>query len=111
MDAELREMFFTEESKARRVARKTLMIGTNNKKHICETLRLIYDEVYELPDSDSKFIMTELLVEAIVMAKKMQDRLSYYQKTYQDNTGNKAINIIRLPGSRTRSKKRRLRIV
>ena len=111
MEKELKDIFFLEETKDKHMARKSLMIGANNKKHICETLRLIYDEVYELPDSESKDAMTELLVEALLMAKKMQNRLSYYQKTYKDNTGNKAINIFRIPGSVSRSKKRRLRTV
>lgn len=87
-----------------------LKYHTNNKKHICETIRLIYDYVYELPDGDAKESMTELLIDAITMAKKMQDRLVYYQKTYHDDTGNKAVTIVGLTGVRSRSVMRKARI-
>lgn len=80
-----------------------LKYHTNNKKHICETLRMIYDEVYLLPEGKTKHTMTELLVDAMIMGKKMQDRLSYYQKTYKDNTGNKAESIVGLTGVKARS--------
>ena len=83
--------------------KKNLITGTNNKKHICETLRLIYDEIHDLKDNED---ITELLVDALIMAKKMQERLSYYQKTYNDNTGNKAEDIAGLAGCRIRSKMR-----
>jgi len=87
-------------------ARDSLMYHANNKKHICETLRMIYDFVYIMPESPSKKRMTELLVDAMLMGKKMQDRLSYYQKTYKDNTGNKAENIVGLTGVRYLAKMR-----
>lgn len=90
--------------------RQQLMYHTNNKKHICETIRLIYDYVYELPNGETKDAMTELLVDAISMAKKMQDRLVYYQKTYNDNTGNKADSIVGLEGVRARSVMRKARM-
>ena len=89
--------------------RGQLMYHTNNKKHICETLRMIYDVVYILPESDAKKEMTELLIDAFTMGKKMQDRLSYYQKTYKDNTGNKASSIVGLTGVRNRSRMRKAR--
>ena len=94
--------------RTRRYAKKNLITGTNNKKHICETLRLIYDEIHDLPDNED---VTELLVDALIMAKKMQERLSYYQKTYNDNTGNKAEDIIGLAGCRNRSKMRKARLL
>lgn len=97
-----------ESVKERHYAKKSLITGTNNKKHICETLRLIYDEIHGLEGSE---VITELLVDAMVMAKKMQNRLSYYQKTYKDNTGNKAIDIIGLAGCRNRNKMRKARTV
>lgn len=92
----------------RRAARKSLINGVNTKKHICETLRLVYDEIENVPHTQQT---VELLVDAMVMAKKMQDRLSYYQKKYNDNTGNKAINIVRLIGVRDRNKRRKARII
>ncbi|MBU2052604.1 hypothetical protein KKH13_05345 [Patescibacteria group bacterium] len=98
-----------EDLREREIARRSLFYGTNNKKHICETLRMVHDYVYEMPDGEVKEKMTELLIDAMVMAKKMQDRLSYYQKTYKDNTGNKAINIVGLAGVRARAKMRKAR--
>lgn len=90
-------------------AKDSLMYHTNNKKHICETLRMIYDEVHELPKTDHKDRATELLIEAMMMAKKMQNRLHYYQTKYHDNTGNKAKNIIGLTGVRARTIMRKKR--
>jgi len=91
----------------REVARKSLLYGTNNKKHICETIRMICDEIYDVPNNEK---IMELLIDAMEMAKKMQDRLSYYQKAYKDNTGNKADNIVYLTGVIARAKMRKARI-
>lgn len=96
-----------EDIKQRKYARASLICGTNNKKHICETLRMIHDEIYDMPNKER---VVELLIDAMVMAKKMQNRLSYYQKTYKDNTGNKAIHIVGLEGVRERSKMRKARL-
>ena len=94
-------------------ARKDLIQGTNNKKNICETLRLIYDEIYSIEfDSGNLQALNEtekLLIDAIIMAKKMQNRLSYYQKKYKDNTGNKASSIIGLTGVNARGRMRKAR--
>lgn len=92
----------------RHFAKKSLITGTNNKKHICETLRLVYDEIHDMPDNEK---ITELLIDAMIMAKKMQNRLSYYQKTYNDNTGNKAVDIVGLSGVRARNKMRKARTI
>lgn len=89
--------------------RDQLIHHTNNKKHLCETLRLIYDLVHPMPESETKTEMTELLIDAFTMGKKMQDRLSYYQKTYKDNTGNKAGSIVGLTGVNARSRMRKAR--
>jgi hypothetical protein len=84
----------------------SLKYHTNNKKHICETIRMIYDQVYNLPESESKTIMTELLVDSMQMAKKMQNRLYYYQKTYKDATGQLGSEFVSITGTRSRSKMR-----
>jgi len=86
--------------------RNLLMYHTNNKYHICEMLRMIYDHVDLMPRSRAKKAMTELLIDATTSAKKMQDRLHYYQKKYHDDTGNKAQGIVGLKGVRARSKMR-----
>jgi len=98
----------------RKEAKESLIRGANNKKHICETLRLIYDEVYatEITDQNAYSLkeMEKLLIDAMMMAKKMQQRLSYYQKKYKDNTGNKGKHI-GLTGVRSKSKMRKARII
>ena len=90
-------------------ARESLIRGANNKKHICETLRMIYDEMYWHFDGQVDERITELLIDAMIMAKKMQNRLAYYQKTYKDNTGNKAQDIVGLTGVRARAEIRKAR--
>jgi hypothetical protein len=88
-----------------------LKYHTNNKKHICETLRMAYDWVDRLPEGEEKKGITELLVDAMQMAKKMQNRLYYYQKTYSDDTGQLGSEFISLTGTRARAKMRQDRRV
>jgi len=64
-----------------------------------------------MPEGEVKTSMTELLIDAMIMAKKMQERLSYYQKIYNDNTGNKASSIVGLTGVRERARMRKARII
>ena len=87
--------------KERRMARKSLMTGANIFRSICEVLREIYDVVHEL-DEEPKEKITELLVDAMVMAKKMDNRLGYYHKTYQDTTGRAGKGLVRIHGTSAR---------
>jgi len=64
-----------------------LVKGVSKELGICETLRNVYDLVYEMPDSEVKTQMTEKLIDALHMGKKMGDRLTYYAQTYKDPTG------------------------
>jgi hypothetical protein len=97
-------------SSLRGPAKKTLIYGTNRFKCICETLRLIYDEIYDMEEGEKKEKITDLLVDAMVMGKKMHQRLEYYKTTYpQDTTGHNAKNLQRIPGSSARAKMRRAR--
>ena len=66
---------------------KDLVIGVSREIGICETLRNVYDLVYEMPDGEIKQQMTEKLIDALLMGKKMGDRLTYYAQTYKDPTG------------------------
>lgn len=68
-------------------AKNNLTRGTNRHYVMCEAIRLIYDDVYELPDGEKKTRMTERLVDMMIMSKNMSDRLHYYRETYQDKTG------------------------
>jgi len=75
----------------------SLMKEANREMGICEKLRTIYDVVYTLPESEQKTNITEQLVDALLMAKKMSDRFAYYVETYHDSTGHqgrhlKAVN-------------------
>lgn len=65
-------------------ARVSLTRGSNNWSCICETLRTIYDSIHSLEDLTLKESITEKLVDAFIMAKKMNGRLVYYVDTYED---------------------------
>ena len=90
----------------RKFARESLTKEANAYKYICETLRLIYDEVYKIPNNE---VIVELLVDAMMMAKSMQDRLIYYKEKYHDESGSSGKNIERLFGTQERKKMRRAR--
>lgn len=90
-------------------ARANLTGGLNSMRGICEVLRLIYDEVYKLEDEEAKKKITDLLVEATLMAKKMHNRLVYYKTTYNDTTGHNLKNLEMLTHNRERLKMRRER--
>jgi hypothetical protein len=77
----------------RQELRNSLIRGANRELVICEQLRRVYDSVYELPEGKLKEQITEKLVDAFVMAKKMGDRLTYYNETYHDTTGNQGDNL------------------
>lgn len=80
-------------------AKWSLICDTNSHECICEKLRSIYDLVHDLPESEFKGKVTELLIDALIMGKKMSERLIYYQKTYDDDTGNKAEDLKFIHGS------------
>jgi hypothetical protein len=96
---------------SRDYARKELMYEINSRQTVCETLRLIYDEVYELPNDDRKEKIVELLIDGIMLAKKMQNRLRYYRETYNDHTGSDGESIKRIYGCKVRVKMRRARTI
>jgi glycerol-3-phosphate cytidylyltransferase-like family protein len=89
--------------------KKSMMCGANSRMGICEKIRFVYDEVYEIEDSDRRNKITELLVDVMVMAKKMDDRLCYYQKKYREGSGNKGRNLVKLTGVEGRKNFRRSR--
>lgn len=79
---------------------------------ICETIRHIYDLVYDLPENDFKKQITEGLITTLLMAKKISDRLAFYAKKYQDPTGSWGEHLVRQRNNTIRSlqKKRGSRI-
>lgn len=90
-------------------ARRTLMYQANSHQCICETLRMIYDDVHDLPDKEKVERMRENLVDAVIMAKKMAERLDYYYKTYADKTGHSGKQLVGLQNTNQKLKMRRAR--
>jgi len=83
---------------ARLLKRATIMSLTTQANAyigICEKMRLIYDVVYQMTETELRDKIIEGLVDSMIMAKKMSDRLIYYQQTYQDKTGHKAQNLVK----------------
>lgn len=93
----------------RNKAKFSLIKKINTVLGICEQLRLIYDNVCFIKDEKLKEKITVQLITALIMAKKMSDRLSYYHKTYNDKTGHNAKNLISLERNKRRVKMRRER--
>jgi hypothetical protein len=79
----------------RKTVRWDLMKGAGGHYVLCEVLRLVYDEIYNLPKKKRDKI-TGLLVDGMVMSKKMSDRLHYYRETYGDKTGHKGRHLRRV---------------
>lgn len=76
---------------------------------ICEQLRFIYDTVHQLPDGEIKGDLTEKLIDAYNMAKKMNSRLAHYKRMYIDKTGHRGKSLIKLQHTKAREKIRRER--
>jgi hypothetical protein len=90
-------------------ARRTLMYQANSHQCICETLRMVYDDVHDLPNKEKVERMRENLVDAVLMAKKMAERLDYYYRTYADKTGNQGKKLVMLLDTNQKLKIRRAR--
>lgn len=78
----------------REAVKINLITGVNRQLGICEQLRIIYDSVYKLPDGELKNKITDGLVDAMIMAKKMGDRLLYYHDLTHDETGHEGRNLV-----------------
>lgn len=90
-----------------------LFKGVSKELGICETIRNVFDIVFEMPESEVKTQMTEKLIDALHMGKKMGDRLTYYAKTYKDPTGALGEHLVHQSNDSIRSLngKRRIRLV
>lgn len=95
--------------RTRQLARQTLMYQVNSHQCICETLRMIYDEIHDMKDEEKRKRMLNLLIDGVIMAKKMASRLDYYYKTYADKTGHSGKKLILLPNTRKKLQIRRAR--
>jgi hypothetical protein len=91
-------------------ARRTLMYQANSHQCICETLRMVYDDVHDLSDKERVDRIRDNLVDAVMMAKKMAERLDYYYKTYADKTGNQGKKLVGLHNTSKKLQIRKARI-
>lgn len=94
----------------RRIAKEAFSHGASNYLTICEQIRFIYDTVYQLPDGEMKDDITEKLIDAFHMGKKMNSRLARYKKETGSVTGSAGSNLIRLKDTEERARIRGLRI-
>ena len=90
----------------------SLLRGVSREMGICETIRGVYDSVHELPDGELKKQMTEKLIDALWMAKKIADRLAFYYEKYHDKTGSWGTHLVQQDKTYRRllAKKRKERV-
>ena len=101
-----------EDEHIRARTRESLVRATGVLLGICEQIRFVYDTVEEAdlsPKLKEKF--TDQLIDAMIMAKKMQARLIYYRKNYDDRTGSNRTNLPRLQGNTARMRMRKARVI
>jgi hypothetical protein len=77
----------------RQAIKNSLIRESNRELTICEQLRRVYDSVDSIKNQKLKKEITEKLVDAFLMAKKMGERLTYYYEKYHDETGRQGENI------------------
>lgn len=84
------------------------LISAHASRHltICEQLRFVYDDVVQLPEGEIKDSLTEKLIDAINMAKKMNDRLVVYKKKEAKDSGSGGAHLIDLEHTGERRKLR-----
>lgn len=87
------------------------MTGTDIFLGICEVFRFIYDKIEDMEDEKLRDEISELLVDAMFMAKKMNKRMRYYRDKYGDFTGSGGKNLKHVPGDNSRRKMRKMRVV
>lgn len=73
---------------------------------ICEQLRFIYDDVAQLPDGELKDSMTEKLVDAMIMGKKINARLVEYKKEVGKYSGASGAHLNKLTDTKERKRLR-----
>ena len=73
---------------------------------ICEQIRFIYDSVAQMEDGELKDDITEKLIDAIAMGKKMNSRLRILTRKYVDPNGHHGQSLIKLNNNLLRKKMR-----
>ncbi len=80
----------------RKWAFDNLTAQANGHYVICEVLRLIYDELYDLPDEKKKIRLMDLILDVFIMSRKISDRLLYYRAEYKDRSGSRGRHLRRV---------------
>jgi hypothetical protein len=101
-DEKLKEKNF----KTREFHLNTLKSQAHYLLTLCEQLRFVYDDVAQLPDGELKDSMTEKLVDALIMAKRMNGRLVDYKKTVGKYSGAHGAHLIHLTDTKKRKRLR-----
>ena len=81
---------------AREITKQSLIFEVSKRLTICEELRFIYDTVNQIEDKEIKEVITEQLIDAMIMAKKMDSRLGEYRKAEERKPGHRGRNLLRL---------------
>lgn len=98
-----------QDPKNRQILYEALAYDAGDRLTICELFRFMYDTVYDLPDGEIKNDLTEKLIDAMGMAKKMNARLAHYRRTYTDKTGRAGSSIMLIEHASKRKRIRRSR--
>ncbi len=92
------------DQEVRRVVKQNLTQAASRHLTICEVLRFTYDTVDQLPDGEIKDDLTEKLIDAMNMGKKIMSRLAHYKRTMGDKTGSSGSGLIKLDHTRRRER-------
>lgn len=77
-------------------AYESLTTDAAHRLTLCEQLRFIYDVVDKLEDQNVKQDLTDKLVIALNMAKKMNSRLAHYKRNYpKEGNGGKNLPLLK----------------
>lgn len=90
-------------------AKKNLLRMTNRHYVICEAIRLLYDDIHYLEDKELRKKLLNRLIDLMIMAKSMSDRLHYYREKYKDSTGKSGTGFPMLTNNQARMKMRKER--
>ena len=97
------------EPEDRRAALESLTKDASSRLTICEQLRFVYDTVYLLPDGEIRQDLTNKLVVAFGMGKKMNSRLAHYKRKYEDESGRTGKSLLHLGHTEERKRMREVR--
>lgn len=97
------------DSRLRKRTLQTLQTQAHYLLTICEQLRFIYDDVAQLPEGEIKDSLTEKLIDAMIMGKKINARLVEYKKEAGKHSGAGGAHLVRLSDMKERKRLRNAR--